>query len=145
MANRVELMGSHIVIESVCGERGGILLGLRGVRVRTEKEAFFFLLFPNDREILTWSANWDGLPDFIFFRYPTLKLRTLRADAVQLIEGKYQFRLQPAADWDCRWYHLMGVFIAQSPVPRAPISYYSNCAFLVLDKTFTVDDSIGFY
>jgi hypothetical protein len=42
MANRVELMGSPIVIESVCGERGGILLGLLGVRVRAEKETFFF-------------------------------------------------------------------------------------------------------
>jgi hypothetical protein len=53
MANRVELMGSCIVIESVCGERGGgILLGLHGVSVRTEKENFFFL-FPNDREIPT--------------------------------------------------------------------------------------------
>ncbi len=50
MANRVELMGKRIVIESVCGERGGILLGLHGVRVRAEKETIFFL-FPNDREI----------------------------------------------------------------------------------------------
>jgi hypothetical protein len=52
MANRVELMGSHIVIESVCGERGGILLGLHSVRVRAGKEMIFFL-FPNDREIPT--------------------------------------------------------------------------------------------
>jgi hypothetical protein len=38
----------------VCGERGGILLGLHGdgVRVRAEKETFFFL-FPNDWEIPT--------------------------------------------------------------------------------------------
>jgi hypothetical protein len=42
MTNRVELMGSRIVIESVCGERGGILLGLHGVRVRAEKEKIFF-------------------------------------------------------------------------------------------------------
>jgi hypothetical protein len=42
MANRVELMGSRIVIESVCGERGGILLGLHGVRVRAEKDVIFF-------------------------------------------------------------------------------------------------------
>jgi hypothetical protein len=42
MANRVELTGSRIVIESVCGERGGILLGLHGVRVRAEKETIFF-------------------------------------------------------------------------------------------------------
>jgi hypothetical protein len=47
MANRVELTGSRIVIESVCGERGGILFGLHGVRVRAEKETIVFLLFPN--------------------------------------------------------------------------------------------------
>jgi hypothetical protein len=52
MANRVELMGSRIVIESVCGERGGILRGLHGVRVHAEKETIFFL-FPNDWEIPT--------------------------------------------------------------------------------------------
>jgi hypothetical protein len=51
MANRVELTGSLIVKESVCGERGGILLGLHDVHVRAEKETFF--LFPNDREIPT--------------------------------------------------------------------------------------------
>jgi hypothetical protein len=45
MANRVELTGSRIVIESVCGERGGILLGLHGVRVRAEKETIFFFFF----------------------------------------------------------------------------------------------------
>jgi hypothetical protein len=49
MANRVDT-GSHIVIESVCRERGGILLGLHGVREHAEKETFFFF-FPNDREI----------------------------------------------------------------------------------------------
>ncbi len=54
MANRVELTGSCIVMESVCGERGGILLGLHGVRVRAEKDTIFFLLFPKiDREIPT--------------------------------------------------------------------------------------------
>jgi hypothetical protein len=45
MANRVELTGSRIVIESVCRERGGILLGLHGVRVHTEKETIFFFFF----------------------------------------------------------------------------------------------------
>jgi hypothetical protein len=45
MANRVELTGSRIVIESVCRERGGILLGLHGVRVHAEKEKFFFFFF----------------------------------------------------------------------------------------------------
>jgi hypothetical protein len=50
MANRVELMGSRIVIESVCRERGGILLGLHGVRVHAEKETLFFV-FPNEWEI----------------------------------------------------------------------------------------------
>jgi hypothetical protein len=47
----VELTGRHIVIESVCGERGGILLCLHGVRVRAVKEIIFLFLFPNDREI----------------------------------------------------------------------------------------------
>jgi hypothetical protein len=56
MANIVELMGSCIAIESVCGERGGILLGLVGVCVRAEKE-MIFSLFPNDREIPTVLAN----------------------------------------------------------------------------------------
>jgi hypothetical protein len=42
MANRVELTGSHIVIESVCRERVGILLGLHGVCVCAEKETIFF-------------------------------------------------------------------------------------------------------
>jgi hypothetical protein len=51
MANRVELMGSRIVIESVCGERGGILLGLHIVLCMQKKRHFF--LFPNDREIPT--------------------------------------------------------------------------------------------
>ncbi len=46
----MELTGSRIVIESVCREREGILLGLHGVRVRAEKETIFFL-FPNDQEI----------------------------------------------------------------------------------------------
>jgi hypothetical protein len=50
MANRVELTRSRIVKESVCGERGGILLGLRSVRVHAEKETIFFL-FPNDWEM----------------------------------------------------------------------------------------------
>ena len=50
MANRVELMGSCIVIESVCRERGGILLGLHGVLCMQKKRRFFFL-FPNDREM----------------------------------------------------------------------------------------------
>ncbi len=45
-------MGSCIVIESVCGERGVILLGLHGVCVRAEKEMIFFLI-PNNREIPT--------------------------------------------------------------------------------------------
>ncbi len=54
MANRVELTGSRIVIESVCGERWGILLGVHGVRVRAKKRQFF--LFPNDREIPTGSS-----------------------------------------------------------------------------------------
>jgi hypothetical protein len=49
MANRVELTGSCIVIESVCGERGGILLGLHGVRVHRKRDIFF----PNVREIPT--------------------------------------------------------------------------------------------
>ncbi len=34
----------------MCGEKGGILLGLHGVRVRAEKETIFFL-FPDDQEI----------------------------------------------------------------------------------------------
>jgi hypothetical protein len=51
MANRVELTVSRIVIESVCGERGGILLGIHGVRVGAEKELIFFLL--NDPKIPT--------------------------------------------------------------------------------------------
>jgi hypothetical protein len=42
MANRVELTGSRIIIESVCRERGGILLGLHGVRVHAEIETIFF-------------------------------------------------------------------------------------------------------
>jgi hypothetical protein len=42
MANREELTGSRIVIESVCGERGGILFGIHSVRVHAEKETFFF-------------------------------------------------------------------------------------------------------
>ncbi len=54
MANRVELTGNRIVIESVCGERGGILLGLHGVHVRAEKETIFF---PNDREI-PWASHF---------------------------------------------------------------------------------------
>jgi hypothetical protein len=49
MANRVELMGSRIIIESVCGERGGILLGLHGVRVHAEKETIFSFFFPTSR------------------------------------------------------------------------------------------------
>ncbi len=36
----------------MCGERGGVLLGLHGVRVHAEKETIFFL-FPNDPEIPT--------------------------------------------------------------------------------------------
>jgi hypothetical protein len=42
MANRVELTGSRNVIESVCVERGGVLLGLHGVRVCAEKETINF-------------------------------------------------------------------------------------------------------
>jgi hypothetical protein len=49
MANRVELTGSRIVIDSVCGEGGGILLGLHGVRVRAEKETIFFFFFQMTR------------------------------------------------------------------------------------------------
>ncbi len=53
----MKLMGSRIVIESVCGERGGILLGLHGVRVHAEKETIFFL-FPNDWEIPTDASHF---------------------------------------------------------------------------------------
>ncbi len=49
----MELTGSRIKIESVCRERGRILLGLHGVRVCAEKEAIVSFLFPNDREIPT--------------------------------------------------------------------------------------------
>jgi hypothetical protein len=45
MANRVKFMGSHIVKENVCGERGGILLCLHGVRLCAEKEMIFFFFF----------------------------------------------------------------------------------------------------
>jgi hypothetical protein len=48
MANRVELTVSRIVIESVCGERGGILPCLHGVHVRAEKETIFYSKRPGD-------------------------------------------------------------------------------------------------
>jgi hypothetical protein len=51
MANRVELTGSHIVIESVCGERGWILLDLMVCVCARRKRADFFFLFPDDWEI----------------------------------------------------------------------------------------------
>ncbi len=49
MVIRVELMGSGIVIESVCRERGGNLLGLHGMRVRAEKETILFFFFQMTR------------------------------------------------------------------------------------------------
>ncbi len=81
-------------------------------------------VYPHKKGIIPVSKL--GQVSRIFF-WGTVKTRTKRADAAQLIEGKYQFYLQSVVEWDRQWYHSMGVFIAHSPMPY---SLASNLQFL---------------
>jgi hypothetical protein len=62
-------MGSHILIESVCGERGGILLGLHGVRVHAEKEKIFWGEIGEIYSLLTFGFQITTRRIFYFYMY----------------------------------------------------------------------------